>query len=162
MNNVYLLLGSNEGNRMDWFQKAIEQIEACCGMIVKKSSVYETKAWGITTQPDFLNMVIQLETEISPEELLAALINIEISLGRKRDIKWGPRLIDIDILLFNNEVIDTPRLIVPHPFLHLRRFTLAPLAEIAPYYIHPVLHKTIAQLLTVSPDNLEVHLKIGS
>ena len=158
MNNVYLLLGSNEGNRIDWFHKAIKLIEACCGAIVKNSSVYETKAWGITKQPDFLNMVVQLQTGISPEDLLAALINIEITLGRKRDIKWGPRIIDIDILLYNNDVVDAPELIIPHPYLHLRRFTLAPLEEIAPGYIHPVFHKTITQLLADCPDKLEVHV----
>ena len=159
MNKAYLSLGSNEGNRMLWLEKAMDLIAAHCGTILKRSSVYETAAWGITTQPDFLNMVIYIETNKNPTELLDEILRTETTLGRHRTVKWGPRIIDIDILFFNNEVIELPNLIIPHPFLHERRFTLAPLAEIAPDYVHPKLHKTITELLAECPDKLEVVVK---
>ena len=162
MNDAYLLLGSNEGNRMLWMQKAMDLLSVSCGAIVSRSSVYETAAWGITGQPDFLNMVILLQTTKSPFELLAAIHTIEDTLGRQRDEKWGPRTLDIDILLNNNEVIETPGLIVPHPFIQKRRFTLVPLAEIAPDYVHPKLNKTINQILSECPDTLEVHKYIDN
>jgi 2-amino-4-hydroxy-6-hydroxymethyldihydropteridine diphosphokinase len=159
MNITYLLLGSNEGDRVLWFQKASGLIATTCGTITRTSATYETAAWGITAQPDFLNKVLELQTDLSPDDLLAALLHIETILGRHRNVKWGPRTIDIDILLYNNDVIDTPSLVIPHPFLHVRRFTLAPLAELIPAYIHPVLRKTILQLLDECPDKLEVHKK---
>src|SRR5580700_11069296 len=101
MSLAYISLGSNEGDRIDWLNKALDLIAQTCGAIIKKSSVYETAAWGITAQPDFLNMVIQLQTDLRPHGLLAEMINIETLLGRRRDIKWGPRIIDIDILFYN-------------------------------------------------------------
>ena len=157
MNETYLSLGSNEGDRMLWLQKAIELLSANCGTITKKSSVYETAAWGINDQPDFLNMAVQLQTTKTPTELLAAILNVETSLGRQRTVRWGPRTLDIDILLYNNGVIETPGLIIPHPYLHERLFTLLPLAEIAPGYMHPKLNKTITELLADCPDKLDVH-----
>ena len=157
MNKTYLSLGSNEGNRALWLQAATDYIAARCGTILDRSSIYQTAAWGITTQPDFLNMVIYIETTQSPTQLLDTILNIEITMGRHRTIKWGPRIIDIDILFFNDDIIDTPGLIIPHPFIQERRFTLLPLAEIAPDYIHPKLNKTITELLISCPDQLEVH-----
>ena len=157
MNKTYLSLGSNEGNRELWLQAATDYIADRCGTILDRSSIYQTAAWGITTQPDFLNMVIYIETTQSPTQLLDTILNIEITMGRHRTIKWGPRIIDIDILFFNNDIIDTPGLIIPHPFLQDRRFTLLPLAEIAPGYLHPKLNKTMAELLIACPDKLEVH-----
>lgn len=157
MNEAYLSLGSNEGDRVVWLQKALELLAATCGEIVKLSSVYETAAWGLGTQPDFLNMAVLIHTDKTPEELLHDIHHIETALGRQRNIKWGPRTLDIDILLYNHEIIETPELKVPHPFLHERLFTLIPLAEIAPGYIHPQLHLTISALLTTCPDRLEVH-----
>jgi len=157
MNEVYLSLGSNEGDRVMWLQKAIDLLNAVCGTITKKSSVYETAAWGINNQPDFLNMAVQLATDKKPTELLACILNVETQLGRQRTIKWGPRTLDIDVLLYNTEVIETPELTIPHSFLHQRLFTLLPLAEIAPEYIHPKLNKTITELLADCPDKLEVH-----
>ncbi|MCW3123786.1 MAG: folK [Flavipsychrobacter sp.] len=159
MNDAFLSLGSNEGDRKQWFRKAIDMIGRSCGEVVELSSVYETAAWGITTQPDFLNMVIHVKTDLTPHDLLNHVLAIEIELGRKREIKWGPRIIDIDILLYNYEIINTADLIVPHPFLQDRRFTLIPLAEIIPSYIHPKLNNSIWQLLTECPDQLDVRMK---
>lgn len=160
MNKAYLSLGSNEGQRERWLQQAQEHIAINCGTITATSPIYETAAWGITNQPDFLNMVLGIETYLSPNELLQSILNIETSLGRVRTVKWGPRTIDIDILFYNNEVINQPGLTIPHPFLQERRFILAPLAAIAPQYVHPLLHKTITQLLADCPDKLEVHTYI--
>lgn len=157
MNRAYLSLGSNEGDRLQWLNKALDMLGEACGIIVKKSSVYETAAWGITEQAAFLNMAVLLHTPLTPTGLLESILQIETKLGRQRSVKWGPRTLDIDILLFNNEIINMPSLSVPHPFLQDRRFTLQPLAEIAPEYVHPMLHKTIAALLSECVDPLEVH-----
>lgn len=156
MNYAFLSLGSNEGDRIQWLKKALDMIVKSCGPFTKLSSVYETAAWGITDQADFLNMVVRIKTVLPPHELLAAILDIETALGRKREVKWGPRIIDIDILLYNYEIIDTSELTVPHPFIQDRRFILAPLAQIAPTYLHPKLNKTIQQLLADCPDTLEV------
>jgi len=144
---------------MKWLHKANELIASNCGTINGTSSIYQTAAWGVTTQPDFLNFVTCISTPLPATSLLTAILEIETGLGRKRDEKWGPRTIDIDILLFNDEIVNLPELIIPHPFMHIRRFTLTPLAEIAPDYIHPVFHKSIAQLLAECPDSLEVTAK---
>jgi 2-amino-4-hydroxy-6-hydroxymethyldihydropteridine diphosphokinase len=157
MNNVYLLLGSNEGDRLSWMQQAIEQLALKSGNIVRKSAVYQTAAWGINEQPDFLNMVVLLNTDLQPLELLNNIHNIEQLLGRQREVKWGQRTLDIDILLYDNQVITLPELTIPHGFMQERRFTLVPLAELAPNLVHPVLHKTIIQLLEDCADTLEVH-----
>ena len=157
MNNVYLLLGSNEGDRVGWLQKAVALLSENCGPVLQSSPVYETAAWGITDQPAFLNRVVLLQTAQTPAELLDQIQKIESTLGRQRDIKWGQRTLDIDILFYNNEVIELPGLIIPHPFLQERRFTLIPLAEIAPEFTHPKLNKTVKELLTECPDKLEVH-----
>ena len=156
MNKAYLSLGSNEGNRKLWLAKALNLVEMQCGEILQKSAIYKTAAWGITDQPEFLNMVMCVRTSKTPDELLHCILTIETTLGRHRGVKWGPRIIDIDILLFNNDIIDTPELVIPHPFMQDRRFTLTPLAEIAPEYVHPKLHKTIRALLEICPDRLEV------
>ena len=156
MNKSYLSLGSNEGNRSLWIAKAIELISIRCGSVLKQSAVYKTAAWGITTQPDFLNTVVCIETNKTATELLDSILGIETTLGRHRTVKWGPRIIDIDILFFNDDIIDSTELVVPHPFIQDRRFTLMPLAEIAPDYTHPKLNKTITELLATCPDKLEV------
>ncbi len=156
MNVAYLSLGSNEGNRMQWMQKAMVLLTENCGRIIAQSSVYETAAWGVQDQSDFLNMVIELETKHTPEELLEEIHNIENQLGRQRNIKWGPRTLDIDILLFNEEIIKIPELTIPHPYLGQRLFTLKPLSEIAPGYIHPLLNKSVIEMLKECPDDLAV------
>ncbi len=158
LTTAYLLLGSNEGDRREWLKKAIAGIEAACGHIVNTSSVYETAAWGITDQADFLNMVVSITTTLTPQALLRSVLSIEQSLGRSRQVKWGPRIIDIDILFYDNMVMNTSGLIIPHPYLHERRFTLMPLAEIAPAYIHPRLKKPVSQLLSECPDTLEARI----
>lgn len=161
MNEVYLLTGGNIGDRLMNLQQASLKIEKEAGTVLKKSAIYETAAWGLTDQNPFLNQVLLISTSSNPEDLLQTLLHIEQELGRKRMIKMGPRNIDIDILFYNNEIISSPNLTVPHPQIANRRFVLTPLNEIAPAFVHPVLQKTIAQLLEVCPDNLEVKKYLG-
>lgn len=159
MNSAYLLLGGNIGKREKILEKALLEIESRIGKILKKSSVYETKAWGFEQQPDFLNQVILVETNLTAENLLKKILEIEKSLGRKRTgKKWEKRIIDIDILFCNDFIIQKKNLKIPHPCLHLRRFTLAPLNEIAPDFVHPVLKKTVSELLKNCEDKLEVFI----
>jgi len=155
---VYLLLGSNLGDRLQVMHTASELIGVQTGGIVSASSVYETAPWGVLDQPSFLNRVLEVETEMAPEEVLRIILDIEHELGRIRYERWGARVIDIDILYFANLVLDTARLTIPHPRLHERRFTLAPLVEIAPTFIHPVFNKTSQQLMAECSDTSEVTL----
>lgn len=148
---IFLLLGSNLGNRLQNLSDARNKI----GGIVASSSVYMTGAWGNTTQPDFLNQAIQIETQLNPDELLSRLLMIEIEMGRVRIEKWGPRVIDIDILFYNDVIVNTKSLTLPHPEIQNRRFALAPLAEITDL-THPIFEKTIRQLLDECKDTLEV------
>lgn len=154
MIDVFLLLGSNLGDRQTFLQKATAYIETDIAPIVKTSSVYETQSWGKADAPDYLNQVIQLKTELSPQVILQKILNIENVLGRKREEKWGSRVIDIDILFYDSIIVSVPGLNIPHPELHNRRFTLEPLSEIAPHFIHPVLKKSISQLKNELKDNL--------
>jgi len=160
MNTAYLSLGSNEGNRIQWMEQALDMLSTNCGEIIKKSSIYETAAWGLGDQPDFLNMAVKITTNQTPEKLLAEIHIIEQRLGRQREVKWGQRTLDIDILLYNNEHTNSPELTIPHPYLQDRLFTLVPLAEIAPDYVHPIFKKTITQLQEECKDKLEVRLFI--
>jgi 2-amino-4-hydroxy-6-hydroxymethyldihydropteridine diphosphokinase len=153
---AYLLLGSNIGNRQENIAHAHQLLNFRCGKIERMSSVYETAAWGKTDQAAFLNQAIELRTKLQEHDLLIALKNIEQRIGREPGEKWGTRLIDIDILFFGNLVLDSDTLNIPHPFLHQRRFTLAPLAELIPSYNHPLLNKTIQELLDQCPDNAVV------
>ena len=144
------------GDRLNNLKKAKALIAAECGTIRSASSIYGTAAWGITEQPDFLNQVLELETSIEPVQLMQQLLDIEERMGRVRLFKMGPRIIDLDILLIDDLIIDSPSLSLPHPALPSRRFALIPLAEIAPDLLHPVEKKTITQLLLTCSDTLTV------
>src|ERR1700712_326416 len=156
MNRVYLLTGGNVGNRQQFLEESARIIEAACGKITNASAIYETAPWGKTDQAAFLNQALALSTILSAAELMKQLLAIEQAIGRQRAEKYGPRTINIDILLFNNEIIHTPFVTVPHPQMANRRFVLEPLNEIAGNYLHPVLQKTITQLLAICPDPLPV------
>lgn len=156
MNKAYLLIGGNLGDISANLKVARGQLEQKVGTITAASACYQTSAWGLEDQPDFLNQVLLITTTLSAFDCLKQMQLIENDLGRVRMQKNGPRVIDIDLLFFNAAVIQSPHLTVPHPLLHTRNFTLVPLAEIAPDLMHPVLHKTITELLAVSTDSLPV------
>lgn len=143
---VYLALGSNLGNRLANLKQAVAALSPQMELKAK-SHVYETPPWGYQNQPKFLNQVIQVSTYLEPEPLLKHLKRLEVTLGRKASFRNGPRLIDIDILFYDNLVLDTPSLVIPHPRLHERGFVLLPLADIAPDFIHPVQKKSVRELL---------------
>jgi len=153
---IFLLLGSNQGNPQANLAGAVERIEKDAGKIVARSSVYRTAAWGMEEQPDFFNQVLEIESPYDAEVLLEKLLDIERAMGRLRLKKWGPRIIDIDLLFYGQDVIHTPFLRIPHPGIPERKFTLLPLSEIAPDLKHPLSHKSIATLLTECTDNLSV------
>lgn len=155
MTKIYLHTGSNIGDRMANLELANDYIEALIGHIDQKSNVYETAAWGLKDQDDFLNQALEVTTNLSPEEVLGQIKFIENKMGRVRYKKWGRRLIDIDILFFDLRIIQEERLKIPHPFLQDRNFVLAPLVEIIPDFIHPVLQKSIAQIYAESEDELK-------
>jgi 2-amino-4-hydroxy-6-hydroxymethyldihydropteridine diphosphokinase len=157
MNEAFLLTGGNIGERLEYLSAAKELIEKRCGRILSESSIYETAAWGIENQQAFLNQVLKIETLLTSGKLLKTILQIEEELGRKRELKYGPRTIDIDILFFNDEVIDQHGLKVPHPQMQNRRFVLVPLNEIASSKIHPLFQKTISQILAECPDPLAVN-----
>lgn len=156
MNVAFLLIGGNIGDRERSLQQAAAAIEKHCGAIVRRSHIYQTAAWGKEDQESFLNQALELHTTLPPEELLDCLLQIEETMGRVREIKYGPRIIDIDMLLFNDDVIDTRSLKVPHPELPNRRFTLQCLNDIAPLRKHPVSGKPVKQLLAECTDPLSV------
>ncbi len=156
MNRSFLLIGGNIGDRNLHLKKARKLIKQMAGKIITSSSVYETAAWGIEDQPAFLNQVLLVETLLNAEDLLACLLLIENKMGRIRSVKFGPRIIDLDILFYNDEVVETADLKIPHPALEFRRFALLPLDEIAGSFIHPTLHKTVHELLLQCTDPLQV------
>lgn len=150
MNRAYIALGSNIAPRMDYLRQAIEAIGDVKWMsVVKKSSIYETEPVGYENQENFLNQVIEITTQYSPLELLDACQLIENKLGRERDIKWGPRTIDLDILLYNQESIVTNQLIIPHPRMDSRAFVLVPLAELNPELIIPTTNNAVREQLSL-------------
>ena len=156
MRTAHLLIGGNLGNRKENLSKAVSLINEQCGSLTRSSSIYETEAWGNTDQPSFLNQALEISTSLTARQLMRKVLKIEEEMGRVRKEKLGPRIIDIDILLFENEIHDLRFLKVPHPEMQNRRFVLIPLAEINSNLQHPVLKKTIAELLEECPDNLEV------
>ena len=156
MHDVFLLLGSNLGNRQLFLKQAIEYIETEIAPLFKISSVYETQSLGKTDAPDYLNQVIVLQTDLAPPAVLKIVLHTENILGRHREEKWGSRTIDIDILFYGQQIINEPGLVIPHPELQNRRFTLEPLAEIAPDWVHPALKKNILQLKNELIDELNV------
>lgn len=156
MNKTYLLTGGNMGDRKARLLEAKQLLNEHCGKITAQSSLYETAAWGKTDQPAFLNQALELTTTLNAKQLIRKILKLEKMMGRERKEKFGPRIIDIDILLFNDEVLDISFLKIPHPEMQNRRFALMPLNEIASKHIHPVLKKTIGQLLKDCPDKLEV------
>lgn len=156
MNKAYLLTGGNIGNREGFLQQAKDMLEQHCGKITAASAIYETAAWGDTEQSPFLNQALELTTNLNAKQLIRHILKIEKMMGRERKEKYGPRNIDIDILLFNDEVYNISFLKIPHPEMQNRRFALLPLAEIAADFVHPVFKKSIRNLLNECPDTLDV------
>ncbi len=157
MKKAYLLIGGNMGDKVHNLEKAVKLIEQRCGHIEIKSSLYQTAAWGEIPQPDYLNQVILIKTDQKPLNLLQSLLQIEKDMGRSRDLRYGPRTIDIDILFYEDEIIQTTELQVPHPKIAERRFVLVPLKEIAPKLKHPQTKKTVDEMLMECGDQLAVH-----
>jgi len=155
---IYIGLGSNLGDRLANIRKAIELMKEEGIEIVEESSIYETEPVGYKEQGWFLNSVVKAKTELSPVRLWKRLEKIERSMGRKREIKWGPRIIDLDILFYGNRILNGKELKIPHSELHKRRFVLVPLEEIAPKLVHPVFKKTISELSKDLKDNSLVKL----
>jgi 2-amino-4-hydroxy-6-hydroxymethyldihydropteridine diphosphokinase len=153
---AYLLTGTNMGEREENLSRALALLEKECGHIEKASSLYETAAWGKTDQPSFINQALLLVTLLNAKQLMRRILKIERAMGRERMEKYGPRIIDIDILLFDDEICNYPFLVLPHPELQNRRFALVPLAEIAPAVIHPRFQKTVTELLEECKDDLGV------
>jgi len=153
---IYIGLGTNLGDRSSNLRTSRLFLEASLGRIKAESSIYETKAWGVEGQPDFLNQVVAIATILTPQQVLHTILAIEDAMGRVRERKWYTRLIDIDLLLYGSEIIKEVDLTVPHPYIQDRNFVLAPLAEIAGKTIHPILKKSIKELEKACLDPLKV------
>ena len=163
MNKAYLLLGGNLGNKTENLQKATTHIEKSIGKIVLKSSVYETAPWGFFHEESFLNQAVLVETTHNSQQLLRKIIEIELKMGRKRSrVKWQERTIDIDILFFNDSIIEREELKIPHPHMQERKFALIPLNELAPGLMHPIFKMTINELLQDCKDTSAVKLSLIS
>ncbi len=153
---AFLSLGGNLGNTKEIFEQTYPLIEKKIGRILQKSSLYQTAAWGLTDQADFLNQVIEIETTQHPEEILTNLLAIEMHFGRVRDVRWGPRSIDLDLLLMDDLQVTSDTLELPHPRIQDRKFILIPLVEIAPTILHPILGQTAKELLARTTDTSTV------
>ena len=156
--HAFLSLGGNLGNTQEIFETCYPMIENKVGPILQQSNLYQTAAWGLQDQADFINQVLLIETKLSPAALLKEIQAIEKFLGRKRSITWGPRTLDLDILFIDQQIIQTEHLQIPHPHIQDRKFILIPLQEIAPDYVHPLMEKTILQLLQETQDTSAVTL----
>lgn len=156
MNKAYLLTGGNTGNRTQNLAQAQQWISKRVGQVLRSSALYETAAWGNTEQAPFLNQVLVVATDLDAPTLMQTLLQIEQKMGRARTVKNAPRNIDIDILFFNKAVYESPSLTIPHPQIQHRRFVLTPLNELSPGLVHPVLQKTVHQLLLQCSDGLDV------
>jgi 2-amino-4-hydroxy-6-hydroxymethyldihydropteridine diphosphokinase len=154
--NVFLSIGSNIGDRMTNLRQALGLIEKNIGKVAKKSHIYETQPWGEPNQDAFLNQVVMINTSLEPREMLEKITRIEREMGRERKEKWGPRVIDVDILFYGKRIIRDKGLEIPHPELHKRGFVLVPLMEIAPEFEHPILLKQIDELYMDCEDNSDV------
>lgn len=155
-NHVFLIIGSNLGDKKSNLEASVEMIKKQIGPVMRQSAIYETEPWGIKDQPVFYNQVVETVSELDALSVLEAITAIEKQMGRIRTVRYGSRLIDIDILFFNNEIIALPTLTIPHPRIAERNFVLAPLAELAGSRLHPVLNKTIGELWAACPDQLHV------
>ena len=159
MNKAVLLLGSNLGDSQLLFQQVISLIDERLGELEIQSSLYKSPPWGFEHENNFINQVLIMNTEKDAEEVLQSCLQIEVDLGRKRTAQgYGARTIDIDVLFINDEVMETENLVLPHPRLHLRKFTLLPLVELIPDFVHPTLQKSMQELLVVCEDNSEVSM----
>ena len=147
MHKVFVGIGTNLGNRHKNIEDAFKNLQFYNLKIIKKSPVYETEPYGLKEQPNFLNCVVEIEVEVSPEELLKKFLKIEKEMGRERKIPWGPRIIDLDILFYEDLIINKESLKIPHPDIENRFFVLKPLSDIAPCLVHPIFKKTIKQML---------------
>jgi 2-amino-4-hydroxy-6-hydroxymethyldihydropteridine diphosphokinase len=153
---IHLLIGSNMGDRQAYLAQATAEIGQKVGKVTQKSRLYETQAWGLTNQPDFINQALEVETTLSPQETLTTILDIETNMGRTRAEKWSERTIDIDILLFADVIVEEANLQIPHPRLPERNFALVPLMEIAGETEHPILKTTIEDIYMESTDTLDV------
>lgn len=159
MKEIYLSLGTNLGDRVQLLAEAKKSIEAEIGQVLRASAIYQTDSWGGDgTQPDYLNQVLRVHTELDAESVLSHMLAIEAKLGRTRQQRWESRMMDIDLLFYGKETWELPHLVVPHPRIQERNFVLIPFCEIAPTWVHPVLDLTIRELLEQSTDPLSVHL----
>jgi 2-amino-4-hydroxy-6-hydroxymethyldihydropteridine diphosphokinase len=154
MKRVFLHTGSNQGDRLRNLKQAASALEETVGPLLQSSRIFETAAWGIRDQPDFLNQALELETALDPIGLLNTVLEIELEMGRVRIQKWGQRLIDIDILYYDDIIWESDQLTLPHPHLQERNFVLAPLLDIAPDFVHPRLKKTTRELKGLCNDAL--------
>lgn len=157
MQTAYLLLGSNLGDKKNNLLKAIDFINGHVAPVTGVSSMYQTAPWGFSSEQDFLNQALEIKASVSPEELLARLLEMELRFGRVREPGAGyqARTLDADILFYSDLVISGETLVLPHPRMHLRRFALMPMCELAPDFLHPVLNKSMAHLLAECEDNLK-------
>ena len=146
MPRAIIAFGSNMGNRRENIQKALEKMEHIGLNLIKTSTIIETEPYGYLDQDSFLNGACIVDTVLSPKELLYQLLAIEQELGRKREIRWGPRIIDLDIIFYEDQIIREKDLIIPHPDAHNRTFVMEPISEIAPFFVHPIYKKTVREI----------------